>query len=302
MAEFAPGGPRGGQLRPGRPAAGAHGATSRSRSAALVRGYRVLETFAADAVKPSPILTGLQDVPVRAADRRQARARRPRRRRRRLRHRRAARGHAAVHPRGARRGARRRSRPTRSPRACPSCARRSRPGSRAASAPTLDPDTEVLPTLGSKEAIFHLAPGRRRRLRRRHRRPATRSPSAAPRSRASRCSSSPLRAERGFLPDLDAVDAATWDRTAILWLNYPNNPTAASAPLELYEQAAEIAREHDVVVASDEAYSEIYFGEMPPVSALRGHRPPQRDRVSTRSPSAPRCPATAPASWPATPT
>ena len=79
----------------------------------------------------------------------------------------------------------------------------------------------------------------------------------------------PLAAERGFLPDLGAVDAATWERTAILWLNYPNNPTAATAPLELYEQAAAIAREHDVVVASDEAYSEIYFGAEPPASALQ---------------------------------
>ena len=89
----------------------------------------------------------------------------------------------------------------------------------------------------------------------------------------------PLAAERGFLPDLGAVDAATWARTAILWLNYPNNPTAATAPLELYEQAAAIAREHDVVVASDEAYSEIYFGPEPPVSRAPARRPPQRGRA-----------------------
>ena len=78
----------------------------------------------------------------------------------------------------------------------------------------------------------------------------------------------PLPAERGFLPDLDAVDAATWRDVAVLWLNYPNNPTAATAPLALYERAAELAREHDFVVASDEAYSEIYFGD-PPASALQ---------------------------------
>jgi acetylornithine aminotransferase len=78
----------------------------------------------------------------------------------------------------------------------------------------------------------------------------------------------PLLAENGFLPDLDAVPAETWARVALLWLNYPNNPTAASAPLALYERAAELAREHGFVVASDEAYSEIYFGEPPP-SALQ---------------------------------
>jgi acetylornithine aminotransferase len=78
----------------------------------------------------------------------------------------------------------------------------------------------------------------------------------------------PLREDGGFLPDLDAVPADTWRDVALLWLNYPNNPTAATAPLSLYERAAELAREHGFVVASDEAYSEIYFGETPPVSAL----------------------------------
>ena len=176
---------------------------------------------------------------------------------------------AAVHPRGASR--RRSSRSSTYPLA------EGLPELRAAIAawvarrfgPALDPDTEVLPTLGSKEAIFHLAqvvggdlvavttPGypvaeRGARVR-----------------RQGRSIELPLLRERGFLPDLGAVDAATWERTAILWLNYPNNPTAATAPLELYEQAAAIAREHDVVVASDEAYSELYFGPEPPASALQ---------------------------------
>ena len=57
----------------------------------------------------------------------------------------------------------------------------------------------------------------------------------------------PLREERGFLPDLDAVGADAWRDVAVLWLNYPNNPTAATAPLALYERAAELAREHDFV-------------------------------------------------------
>jgi aspartate/methionine/tyrosine aminotransferase len=79
----------------------------------------------------------------------------------------------------------------------------------------------------------------------------------------------PLRAADGFLPDLDAIPADVLARTAILWLNYPNNPTAATAPLDLYERAAALAREHDFVLASDEAYSELYFGDEPPVSALQ---------------------------------
>jgi succinyldiaminopimelate transaminase len=131
--------------------------------------------------------------------------------------------------------------------------------------PGLDPGTEVLPTLGSKEAIFHLAqvvggdsvvvttPGY----------PVAERGAAFAGKQVLEL---PLLAERDFLPDLDAVD---WSRVGILWLNYPNNPTAATAPLELYERAAAIAREHDVVVASDEAYSEIYFGSEPPASALQ---------------------------------
>jgi succinyldiaminopimelate transaminase len=131
--------------------------------------------------------------------------------------------------------------------------------------PALDPGTEVLPTLGSKEAIFHLAqvvggdavavttPGY----------PVAERGAAFAGKRVIEL---PLAAERGFLPDLDAVD---WSSVGILWLNYPNNPTAATAPLELYERAAAIAREHDVVVASDEAYSEIYFGSVAPASALQ---------------------------------
>jgi aspartate/methionine/tyrosine aminotransferase len=79
----------------------------------------------------------------------------------------------------------------------------------------------------------------------------------------------PLLAEHGFLPDLDAVPASTWSRVGLLWLNYPNNPTAAVAPLSLYERAAALAREHDFVLASDEAYSEIYFGDDPPASVLQ---------------------------------
>src|SRR3954452_7174509 len=134
--------------------------------------------------------------------------------------------------------------------------------------PRLDPDAEVLPTLGSKEAIFHLAQVVGGDL------VAVTAPGYPVAERGAAFASKavielPLLAERGFLPDLDAVAPATWERTGILWLNYPNNPTAASAPLELYERAAAIAREHDVVVASDEAYSEIYFGSEAPASVLQ---------------------------------
>jgi aspartate/methionine/tyrosine aminotransferase len=64
----------------------------------------------------------------------------------------------------------------------------------------------------------------------------------------------PLLEQNDFLPDLDAVPASTWRRTALFWVNYPNNPTGAMAAIAFYERLAALAREHDFVLASDEAY------------------------------------------------
>jgi succinyldiaminopimelate transaminase len=132
----------------------------------------------------------------------------------------------------------------------------------------LDPDAEIVPTLGSKEAIFHLPQVVGGEL------IAIGVPAYPVYERSALFAGKqvlelPLRADAGFLPDLDAVDAATWARVAVLWLNYPNNPTAATAPRAFYERAAALAREHDFLLASDEAYSELYFGPEPPASALQ---------------------------------
>ena len=78
-----------------------------------------------------------------------------------------------------------------------------------------------------------------------------------------------LTESNGFLPDLQAVDASTWSRTAALWLNYPNNPTGATAPLAFLKEAADHCRSHDVLLASDEAYSELWFEGEPPASVLQ---------------------------------
>ncbi len=133
----------------------------------------------------------------------------------------------------------------------------------------LDPDREVIPTLGSKEAIFSLAavvvdPGGERRL------VAVPDPGYPVYERGALFAGAetvpvPLLEENGFLPDLDAFDL--WDRLAIFWVNYPNNPTGAVAPAAFYERLAGLAREHGFVLASDEAYSELWF-ERPPASAL----------------------------------
>ena len=69
----------------------------------------------------------------------------------------------------------------------------------------------------------------------------------------------PLRADRGFLPDLGAIPEQVLERARLLVLNYPHNPTGAVAPLAFYEEAVALCRQHGLVLLSDLAYSEITF-------------------------------------------
>ncbi len=83
------------------------------------------------------------------------------------------------------------------------------------------------------------------------------------------CYDLPLSAERGWLPDLGAIPAETLARAKTLWLNYPNNPTGASATLAFYEEAVAFARAHDLLLINDMAYSEVRFGDARPPSILQ---------------------------------
>ena len=78
----------------------------------------------------------------------------------------------------------------------------------------------------------------------------------------------PLLERNRFLPDLRSVSSETWNEVGLVYVNYPNNPSGAVAPLSFFEELAGLATEHNFVLASDEAYSEIYFDEPPP-SALQ---------------------------------
>jgi LL-diaminopimelate aminotransferase len=78
----------------------------------------------------------------------------------------------------------------------------------------------------------------------------------------------PLSAENGFLPDLDAIPARVANRAKLLFLNYPNNPTGAVATLEFFKRAVAFADKYDILICSDAAYSEIYFGTERPHSIL----------------------------------
>jgi LL-diaminopimelate aminotransferase len=73
----------------------------------------------------------------------------------------------------------------------------------------------------------------------------------------------PLRAENDFLPDLAAIPDEIAARAKVLWICYPNSPTGAMAPASFFEAAAAWCRERDIVLASDEAYSEIWFDGKP---------------------------------------
>jgi LL-diaminopimelate aminotransferase len=75
----------------------------------------------------------------------------------------------------------------------------------------------------------------------------------------------PLRAENGWLPDMDAIELTGGPRVNVLWLNYPNNPTGAVADLEFFSRVVHWAKRNDVVVAHDNPYSEVtYDGYRPP--------------------------------------
>ena len=137
---------------------------------------------------------------------------------------------------------------------------------------TLDPATEVIPTLGSKEAIYGLASilvdrdGGRDTV-------AIPAPAYPVYERGAlfagaRVVEVPLDPAAGFLLSEDALDALPWDRLALLWVNSPNNPTASTVSRDGFERLAARCRAHGVVLASDEAYSELWFAGDPPASVL----------------------------------
>jgi LL-diaminopimelate aminotransferase len=125
---------------------------------------------------------------------------------------------------------------------------------------TIDPESEVLPLLGSKEGIFHLPlafvePGSV---------VLVPNPGYITYTRGARLAGGepyflPLLPERGFLPDLQAVPPEIVQRAKLLWLNYPNNPTAATATLDFFAEAAAFARDHQLLLCHDAAYAQVTF-------------------------------------------
>jgi LL-diaminopimelate aminotransferase len=129
-----------------------------------------------------------------------------------------------------------------------------------------DPLSEVVPLLGSKEGISHLAfaylePGHVSIIP---------EPGYNPYQGGTLLSSGEpyryaLRPRTDFLLDVDDIPDHVLDRTRIIYLNYPNNPTAAVAPMEYLEHVVRVCRERDILLVYDNAYSEIAFdGYVPP--------------------------------------
>ena len=130
----------------------------------------------------------------------------------------------------------------------------------------IDPDREVIPVLGGKEGVAHVAlacldPGEVCLAPEPGYPPYTSGPLFA----GADLHYLPLRAENKFAPDLGGIPADVWERANLFFLNYPNNPTGATAPEGLFTQVVEMARKHEVIVVHDSAYSEIAFD---------GYRPP----------------------------
>lgn len=134
---------------------------------------------------------------------------------------------------------------------------------------TLDPDTEVHALLGSKEGLGHITlaycdPGEVVLV------PEPGYPVYGNSTilAGGRPHLMPLRAERDFLPDLSDVAPRVLSMARLMFLNYPNNPTAATAGLEFFEEVVAYAKKHHIVVVHDAAYSELYFDNKPPHSFL----------------------------------
>src|SRR5919199_4774031 len=124
----------------------------------------------------------------------------------------------------------------------------------------LDAGTEVIPALGAKECIFNLNlafldPGTVALASD----PGYPVYTGGPVLAGAEPVLLPLRADAGFAPDFDAVEAADWERARLMFLNYPNNPTGAVVPDGVFETAVELAGEHDGLVVHDASYTETTF-------------------------------------------
>ncbi|MEW6068931.1 MAG: LL-diaminopimelate aminotransferase [Nitrospirota bacterium] len=128
----------------------------------------------------------------------------------------------------------------------------------------LDPNTEVLSLIGSKEGIGHIPlafvnPGDMVLV------PSPGYPvySIGTLFAGGESYFMPLREENNFLPDFNAIPKKVLRKTKLLFLNYPNNPTSAVAPMKFFKEAIRIAKDYNIIVCHDASYTEIYYDREP---------------------------------------
>jgi len=124
----------------------------------------------------------------------------------------------------------------------------------------LEKETEIIPAIGAKEAIFNLNlafldPGEYALAAD----PGYPVYTGGPWLAGGEPVLMALEPERGFVPNLDAIDEEVLSNTKLMYLNYPNNPTGAVVPEGFFERVVGFAREHEILVVHDNAYSEITF-------------------------------------------
>jgi LL-diaminopimelate aminotransferase len=124
----------------------------------------------------------------------------------------------------------------------------------------IDPVTEVIPAIGAKECIYNLCfafldPGDVALASD----PGYPVYTGGPVLAGAEAHLLPLRPDRGFAPDLDAIPEEKLDAARLLFINYPNNPTGAVVPEDLFERVVELATRHEILVVHDNAYSEITY-------------------------------------------
>jgi LL-diaminopimelate aminotransferase len=134
----------------------------------------------------------------------------------------------------------------------------------------IDPATEAMLLIGSKEGLAHLAwayidPGDVSLIPD----PAYTVYKVNTLMAGGEVVTMPLLEENGFLPDLSAIPTEAAKQAKLLWLNYPNNPTGAVASLDFYADAVAFARDYNLLLVNDAAYSEVYYEDYRPPSALQ---------------------------------
>lgn len=124
----------------------------------------------------------------------------------------------------------------------------------------LNPDSEILPLIGAKEGIGHVAfcfldPGDIALIPD----PAYPVYSVGTMFSGAESYTMPLTAENGWLPDLSSIPKDVANKAKVMWLNYPNNPTGAIADKSYYQKAIDFAHKYDVAILHDAAYSEVVY-------------------------------------------